>query len=115
MLQLTFLFATLARAIGRGAYVSVDAKSRARGNSIDLRKRDIAVNFDVLGHLADDRDLLEHIGLIIILMLVYLSDIFEVFLRVTIAVKSENVYILVLLVVVVHVRLVELLVGVALR
>ena len=45
-----------------------------------------------------------------VLMLVHLSDIF-----VTVAVKSENVYILVLLVVVVHVSLVELLVGVALR
>ena len=93
----------------------MDAKSRARGNSIDLRKRDIAVNFDVLGSLADDRDLLEHIGLIMVLMLVYLSDIFEISLRVTVPVKSENVYILVLLVVVVHIRLVELLVGVTLR
>ena len=69
----------------------MDAKSRARGNSIDLRKRDIAVNFDVLGSLADDRDLLEHIGLIMVLMLVYLSDIFEISLRVTVPVKSENV------------------------
>ena len=43
-------------------------------------------------------------------MLVHFSDIF-----VTVAVKSENVYILVLLVVVVNVSLVELLVGVALR
>lgn len=93
----------------------MDAKSRARGNSINLRERDIAVNFDVLGSLADDRDLLEHIGLIMVLMLVYLSDIFEISLRVTVAVESENVYILVLLVIVVHVCLVELLVGVALR
>ena len=73
------------------------------------------MNFDVLGSLADDRDLLEHIGLIMVLMLVYLSDIFEISLRVTVPVKSENVYILVLLVVVVHIRLVELLVGVTLR
>ena len=50
-----------------------------------------------------------------ILMLVCLSDIFEIILCVTVAVKSENVYILIVLVVVLHVSLVELVgAGVAL-
>ena len=46
-----------------------------------------------------------------VLMLVLFSDIFVI----TVAVKSENVYILMVVVVVLHVSLVELLVGVALR
>ena len=41
-------------------------------------------------------------------MLVCLSDIFEIILCVAVAVKSENVYILIVLVVVLHVSLVEL-------
>ena len=50
-----------------------------------------------------------------VLMLVHLSDIFEVSFCVTVAVESENVYILIVLVVVLHVSSEELVVaGVAL-